>query len=135
MTPTPAQRPALTTPGVIILQSLVLFLAIAIDLAFSKSIGLLTGFALVFVFAAGAILSRSSARTWSAITPPLAVVISLFVLMPTIGTSSFKPTRLAVDLLNSLAQVAPFLVLGAAATWAYVIVASRSTSPRRADRA
>lgn len=114
------QRPALTTPGVIILQSLALFLAIAIDITFSSTVGLTTGVTLILVFAGGALLARRQARTWSAITPPLAVVIALGVLMPTLGNSSFSPARLAVDVLNALAAIAPYLVLGAVTTWAYV---------------
>lgn len=120
------QRPALTSPGVVILQSLVLFAAIAVDLAFSASLGLITGVALILVFAFGALLARRSARSWSAITPPLAVVIGLALFMPTIGTSSMSPARLSVDILNGLAAIAPFLVLGAAATWTYVLVRVRA---------
>lgn len=122
---TPA-RPALTAPGVIILQSIALFLTIAVDLFFSKSIGLVTGIVLLVVFAGGAIMARKRARTWSAITPPLAVVVALMILLPSVGTSRFSPTRLSVDILNSLAAIAPFLVLGAAVTWAYVLIRSRN---------
>lgn len=119
-------RPALTTPGVIILQTLALFLAIALDLVFSSTVGLITGITLVSVFAGGALLARRQARSWSAITPPLAVVAALSLLMPTLGNSSFSPARLSVDILNALAAIAPFLVLGAAATWTYVAVRLRS---------
>lgn len=126
MNATAHQRPALTTPGVIILQSLILFLAIAIDISVSATVGLVTGIALIVVFSGGAIFARRRSRSWSAITPPLALVVALGLLMPTLGNSSFSPARLAVDILNALAAVAPFLVLGAAATWAYILVRSRS---------
>ena len=119
-------RPALTTPGVIILQSLALFAAIALDLAFSASLGLITGVTLIAAFAGGALFARRQARSWSAITPPLALVFALSLFMPTIGTSSFSPARLSVDILNALAAIAPFLVLGAAATWTYVLVRARA---------
>jgi hypothetical protein len=118
-------RPALTSPGVIILQSVAIFLAVAIDLAFSASIGLITGITLAVAFAGGAMLARPRARSWSAITPPLALVVSLAALLPTLGTSSLSPARLAVDLINALAAIAPYLVLGASATWAYVLVRAR----------
>lgn len=118
-------RPALTSPGVIILQSLALFAAIALDLALSASVGLITGITLVVVFGFGALLARRSARSWSAITPPLAVVIGLATFMPTIGTSSTAPARLSVDILNALAAIAPFLVLGAVGAWTYVLIRVR----------
>lgn len=119
------QRPALTTPGVIILQSAILFAAVALDIAISASIGMLTGIALAVVFTGGALFARPRSRSWSAITPPLALVIGLLFLMPTIGNSSPSPARLGVDVLNALAAIAPYLVLGATATWAYVLVRAR----------
>jgi hypothetical protein len=120
-----AGTPRLTTPGVIFLQSLFLFLAVAMDLLFSKSVGLFTGMTLLLVFSAGALLARPKARSWSAITPPLAVMLSMAVLMPILGTSDFSPARLSVDILNALAAIAPYLVLGAAVTWAYILMRAR----------
>lgn len=122
------KRPSLTSPGVIILQSFALFVMTAFDIYFSKSIGILTGVTLVVVFTGGALLARRKARSWSAITPPLALVFSLIILLPLVGTSHWSPARLGVDVLNALAAVAPYLVLGAVVTWLYVLSRSRSTS-------
>ena len=117
------KRPSLTIPGVIILQSAWIFLFILINLLFSKSIGTLAGLAVLLAFL-GTFLARPRAASWGATIPPLATVAALFLLLPVAGTSSFS-LRLAVDVLNSLAGLAPYLVIGAAAAWSLVVVQLR----------
>lgn len=117
------KRPALTTPGVVILQSLLIFLAALTNLMLSKSAGFLTGVAIVVAFF-GTLITRPRAASWGATIPPLATVAALFVLLPLFGTSTYS-LRLAVDVLNSLATLAPYLVIGAAVAWAFVVVKVR----------
>lgn len=117
------KRPALTTPGVIILQTLWIFLFLLINLLFSKAAGTLAGLAILLAFL-GTFVARPRAASWGATIPPLATVVGLFLLLPIAGTSSFS-LRLAIDVLNALAGLAPYLVLGAAAAWAFVAVQAR----------
>lgn len=117
------KRPALTIPGVIILQSSWIFLVMLINLILSKSAGALAGLAVLTAFLA-TYLARPRAASWGATIPPLATVAALFVLLPIFGTSSLS-LRLAVDVLNSLAGLAPYLVIGAAAAWSFVVLQLR----------
>lgn len=119
------KRPALTIPGVIILQSAWITLFLLINLLWSKSAGTLAGLAIVTAFL-GTLVARPRAASWGATIPPLATVVALFFFLPIFGTSSFSP-RLAVDVLNALAGLAPYLVIGAAAAWAFVVVQLRRT--------
>lgn len=117
------KRPALTIPGVIILQSGWIFLVMLINLLVTKSAGTLVGLAILMAFMA-TYLARPRAASWGATIPPLATVAGLFILLPLVGTSPFS-LRLAIDVLNALAGLAPYLVLGAAAAWTLVIVQLR----------
>lgn len=120
------KRPALTIPGVVILQSAWIFLFMLINLLVSKSAGTLAGLAILSAFAA-TFLARPRAASWGATIPPLATVAGLFILLPVAGTSSFS-IQLAIDVLNSLAGLAPYLVIGAAAAWALVVFQLRRSS-------
>lgn len=117
------KRPSLTIPGIVILQSAWITLFIVINLLWSKSAGTLAGFAILTAFL-GTWVARPRAASWGATIPPLATLAALFFFLPIFGTSSFS-LRLAVDVLNSLAGLAPYLVLGAAAAWAFVVVQLR----------
>lgn len=117
------KRPSLTIPGVVILQTIWITLFVIINLFFSKSVGALAGIAILIAFLA-TFLARPRAASWGATIPPLATVGALFFFLPLVGASSFS-SRLAVDVLNSLAGLAPYLVIGAAAAWAFVVVQLR----------
>jgi hypothetical protein len=118
-------RVRLTPAGTVILQSLFIFIALAVELTLVSSVGRITGIALLLAFAGGAFLTRPAAQSWGAVTPPIAVGFSLLLLLPSLGTSSLSIASLSVDALNSLAALAPFLVVGAAGAWANIWFRSR----------
>ena len=53
----------------------------------------------------------------NAVSPPISLLISSFLLMPTIGGSSFAPTKFLIDLVSGLASVSFYLLTGAAISW------------------
>jgi hypothetical protein len=96
----PIKGPGLTKPGVVILQFVVIFFFEAIEILF------------------GAIyLGRAGTAYVTAVAPPISLLISSILLMPTLGESSFAPTKLLVDLVAGLASVSFYLLSGAAVAW------------------
>jgi len=51
------------------------------------------------------------------VAPPISLLISSFLLMPTVGGGSFAPTKFLIDLVSGLASVSFYLLSGAAITW------------------
>ncbi|MEI6867371.1 MAG: hypothetical protein WCK62_02620 [Actinomycetes bacterium] len=112
----PIKGPGLTMPGVVILQFLIIFLAEAIEYKFTK-VGLITGIAILVAFAGALYLGRTGTSFAAVVNPPIAFLISTIILMITIGGTGLHVTKIGLDLVTSLAGVAPFLAFGAAAGW------------------
>jgi hypothetical protein len=113
----PIKGPGLTKPGVIILQFLVIFLFQAVELLFRSSLGIITALAIWIAFFGAIYLGRSGTLYVAAVAPPISLLISSFLLMPTVGGGSFAPTKFLIDLVSGLASVSFYLVSGAAITW------------------
>jgi len=62
-------------------------------------------------------LGRAGTAYVTAVAPPISLLISSILLMPTLGESSFAPTKLLVDLVAGLASVSFYLLSGAAVAW------------------
>ena len=113
----PIKGPGLTKPGVVILQFLVIFLFEAIEILFRNSLGIITCLAIWIAFFGAIYLGRSGTAYVTAVAPPVSLLISSVVLMPTLGESSFAPTKLLIDLVAGLASVSFYLLSGAAIAW------------------
>ena len=113
----PIKGPGLTKPGVIVLQFLVIFLFQAVELLFRSSLGIITAIAIWIAFFGAIYLGRSGTLYVAAVSPPISLLISSFVLMPTVGGGSFAPTKFLVDLVSGLASISFYLLSGAAITW------------------
>lgn len=111
------QGPGLTKPGVAILQSLFIALVMTIEITFRGNVGVITGIALWIAFAGGIYLGRSGTIFTSVVTPPIAFAIMIVTLLPTVGGSTLRISRFALDLVSGLAGIAPFLVTGALVGW------------------
>lgn len=109
--------PRLTAPGLVILQSALIVLALALELLIRNKVAALTGVAVLITFAGGVLFARPKIALLAAIVPPLASFVALILFLPTLGPSSFSPTRLAIDLSASLANLAPYLLTGALGAW------------------
>lgn len=111
------QGPGLTKPGVAILQSLFIALVMTIEITFRGNVGVITGIALWIAFAGGIYLGRRGTIFTSVVTPPIAFAIMIVTLLPTVGGSTLRISRFALDLVSGLAGIAPFLVTGALVGW------------------
>lgn len=111
------QGPGLTKPGVAILQSLFIALIMTIEITFRGNVGVVTGVALWIAFAGGIYLGRTGTIFTSVVTPPIAFAIMIITLLPTVGGSTLRISRFALDLVSGLAGIAPFLVTGALVGW------------------
>ena len=113
----PIKGPGLTKPGVVILQFLVIFLFQAIELAFRSSLGIITCLAIWIAFFGAIYLGRPGTAYATAVSPPVSLLISSIILMPTVGGGSFAPTKFLIDLVAGLASVSFYLLTGAAIAW------------------
>jgi hypothetical protein len=62
-------------------------------------------------------LGRVGTLYVAAVSPPISLLISSLILMPTIGGGSLVPTKLLLDLVSGLAAINFYLLSGAAITW------------------
>jgi len=113
----PIKGPGLTKPGVIILQFLVIFLFQAVELLFRSSLGIITALAIWIAFFGAIYLGRSGTLYVAAVAPPISLLISSFLLIPTVGGGSLALTKFLIDLVSGLASVSFYLLSGAAITW------------------
>ena len=105
----PIKGPGLTKPGVVILQFLVIFLFQAVEILFRNSLGIITCLAIWIAFFGAIYLGRAGTAYVTAVAPPVSLLISSIILMPTLGGGSFAPTELLIDLVAGLASVAWFI--------------------------
>jgi hypothetical protein len=99
------------------LQFLVIFLFQAIELALRSSLGIITCLAIWITFFGAIYLGRPGTAYVTAVGPPVSLLISSIILMPTVGGGSFMPTKLLIDLVAGLASVSFYLLTGAAIAW------------------
>ena len=113
----PLKGPGLTKPGVVILQFLLIFLFEAVEILFRNSLGIITCLAIWIAFFGAIYLGRAGTAYVTAVAPPVSLLISSIILMPTLGGGSFAPTELLIDLVAGLASVSFYLLSGAAVAW------------------
>jgi hypothetical protein len=129
----PIKGPGLTAPGIVILQTIFVLLIETFEYAISK-IGTITGLALLISIGGGIYLGRKGTEYVNAVNPPLAFLFSTILILCTLGGVGLHPARLGLDLITTLAAVAPYLLLGAAISWGYYFMKARSISARRRVR-
>ena len=113
----PIKGPGLTKAGVVILQFLLIFFFMAVELIFRNSLGIITCLAIWIAFFGAIYLGRAGTAYVTAVAPPVSLLISSIILMPTLGGGSFAPTELLIDLVAGLASVSFYLLSGAAVAW------------------
>jgi hypothetical protein len=120
----PLKGPGLTAPGVVILQALFILIAETAEYAIGK-IGTVTGIAILIATAGGAYLGRTGTSFANAVNPPLATLFSTIIVLCTLGGVGLHVARLGLDLVTSLAALAPYLALSAIASWGYYLYLAR----------
>lgn len=123
----------LKTPGVVILQLLLILLIEAFDLQFLSSAndpmtGFLTGLAIIAAFAGGLYLGRPGTSYASAVNPPIAFFFVTILLLITIGGTGLHPSSFGPAIVKSLAKEAPFLIVGAIIGWGGYFARRKATA-------
>jgi len=113
----PIKGPGLTKAGVAVLQFLLIFFIAALELLFRSSYGIFTGLTLWIAFFGGSYLGRKGTAYVNAVAPPISLLISSILLMPTLGGGSLRPSKFLLDLIAGLAAISFYLLSGAGVAW------------------
>lgn len=109
------QGPGLKKQGVVVLQFLFIAFFVFIELSLRTGVGILTGLAICLATFGSIRFGRPGTSYVAAVTPPLAFAASTLIVTVLLG--GFRPARVGVDLIASLASVAPFLIISALYGW------------------
>jgi hypothetical protein len=108
--------PGLKGAGIVVLQGLIIFIIESLEYGIGK-VGTITGVFLVLLTITGLLLGRPGTALTNAINPPIAFFISTILVMSLFGGAGLHPTRIGLDLVTSLASVAPYLIVSALIGW------------------
>ena len=109
------QGPGLKKQGVVVLQSFFIFIFGSIELIFRSGPGIVTGIIVCAVLYGGIRFGRTGTTYVSVVTPPLAFAAT--VLFYALLRDGIHVSRLGIDLIASLASIAPYLLLSALYGW------------------
>jgi hypothetical protein len=107
--------PGLKKEGVVVLQSLFIALFAGFELLIRSGAGIVSGLIICVVLYGGLRFGRQGTTYVSVVTPPLAYAAT--VLLYLILSVGFKPSRLGIDFVASLASIAPYLLVSALYGW------------------
>lgn len=107
--------PGLKKQGVVLLQSLAIFIVVGVEMLIRSGAGILSGLIICLVTYGGVAYGRTGTRYVSVVTPPLAYAAT--ILLITILADGLRPSRVGIDFIASLASVAPFLLISALYGW------------------
>ena len=107
--------PGLKKQGVVLLQSLFIFIFVWLEMWIRGGAGVLSGLVILLVTYGGIAYGRKGTRYVSAVTPPLAYAAT--TLTYTLVSDGLRPSRVGIDFIASLASVAPFLLIAALYSW------------------
>jgi len=108
--------PGLKTPGIVILQFLLIFLVEALEYEVTK-VGRITGVALILASITGLFLGRAGTSLANAVNPPIALLVATLFIMSLLGGAGLHVTKIGLDLVTSLAGVAPYLIIATLIGW------------------
>ncbi len=120
MSTTAQNRPKISGPGlkkegVVVLQTLFIALFAGLELLIRSGAGIFSGLIICVVLYGGIRFGRNGTTYVSVVTPPLAFAAT--VLLYLILNVGFKPSRLGIDFVASLASIAPYLLVSALYGW------------------
>lgn len=107
--------PGLKKEGVVVLQTLFIAIFTGLELLIRSGAGIVSGLTICVVLFAGIRFGRKGTTYVSVVTPPLAYAAT--VLLYLILSVGFKPSRLGLDFIASLASIAPYLLASAIYGW------------------
>lgn len=107
--------PGLKKEGVVVLQTFFIALFAGFELLIRSGAGIVSGLIICVVLYGGLRFGRQGTTYVSVVTPPLAYAAT--VLLYLILSVGFKPSRLGIDFVASLASIAPYLLVSALYGW------------------
>jgi hypothetical protein len=130
--PKPIKGAGLTVPGVVILQSLTIFIFEALDILINKQIGItpaaaiITGLGLLLAYFIGFYLGRPGTSLATAVNPPIAFFLSTIIVLPLVGHTGLHISLFGTALIKSLAKMAPYLLIGSLFSWGVHFTSKRN---------
>jgi len=130
--PKPIKGAGLTVPGVVILQSLTIFIFEVLDILINKQIGItpaaaiITGLGLLLAYFIGFYLGRPGTSLATAVNPPIAFFLSTIIVLPLVGHTGLHISLFGTALIKSLAKMAPYLLIGSLFSWGVHFTSKRN---------
>jgi len=130
--PKPIKGAGLTVPGVVILQSLTIFIFEVLDILINKQIGItpaaaiITGIGLLLAYFIGFYLGRPGTSLATAVNPPIAFFLSTIIVLPLVGHTGLHISLFGTALIKSLAKMAPYLLIGSLFSWGVHFTSKRN---------
>jgi len=120
MSTTTVKKPSLSglglkKQGVVVLQTLFIFIFSWLEMWIRNGAGILTGLILCLVTYGGVSYGRTGTRYVSAVTPPLAFAATTLIYI--FLSDGLHPARIGIDFIAALASVAPYLLISALYGW------------------
>ena len=109
------QGPGLKKPGIVVLQTVFIGFFVFIEMTIRTGVGILTGIAICAALFGSLRFGRPGTTYVSVVTPPLAFAATSLLL--TMILDGFRPSRVGIDFIASLASVAPFLIISTLYGW------------------
>ena len=126
------QGRGLTSPGIIAMQILFIFLVSTLEIFFGDEPAIFTGLTLWFLLYAAISIGRKGTLFTAIVWLPITLSSTLLFTLATVGGKGIAPTKLGIALVTSLARLAPYLVLVTIIGW--VIYYVKEVRPgQRAD--
>ena len=123
--------PGLKKQGVVVLQTFFIFIFVGLEMWIRSGAGIFSGLVICLVTYGGIAYGRKGTRYVSAVTPPLAYAATTLIF--TILSDGFRPSRVGIDFIASLASVAPFLLLSALYGWYMFLNEKAKNRPPKRD--
>ena len=109
------QGPGLKKQGIVVLQFIFIGFFVFIEMTIRTGVGVLTGIAICAALFGSLRFGRPGTTYVSVVTPPLAFAVSALLL--TAVLDGFRPSRIGIDFIATLASEAPFLIVSALYGW------------------
>jgi len=109
------QGPGLKKQGIVVLQIMFIGMVVFIEMTIRTGVGVPTGIAICAALYGSLRFGRPGTTYVCVVTPPLAFAGS--ALAVTMVLDGFKPARVGIDFIASLASEAPFLIIAASYGW------------------
>ena len=124
------QGPGLKKQGIVVLQTFFIGFIAFIEIWLRSGVGIMTGIIILLCFFGGIRFGRPGTTYVAVVTPPLAFAAS--ALAWTLLLDGFRPSRVGIDFISSLASEAPFLIIGALYGWFVFLNAKAKKKPPKA---